>query len=211
MATRVAITGKMHAGKTTLAKALVVRGFHHYAFANPVKEFSTSVANDVTSMALYRMDDLEFPREVTIHWTRGVVDERKSIFRPLHQWIGSFVRNNVDKDAWVKIMARSLPPSSSSTRIVIDDLRYLNEAQMLKDLGFTIVRVDRPKELRRRSVLQAFYKDTGRWPKDQELEDILNHESEVEVPLIQADVEICNDFRDTDYLESWAVILDVDR
>ena len=51
------------------------------------------------------------------------------------------LRNNFDKDVWVKSLQNKILKCSG--RIVVPDVRFLNEAKMIKDLGGFLLRVDR--------------------------------------------------------------------
>jgi len=113
----VAFTGKMGSGKSTAAKTLEEFGFERFSFATKLKE----LAEDLFEM--------------------------KEKDRKLLQDFGSALRE-IDQDVWVKYLMRKIGlcvfrciEDKQPARIVIDDLRYLNEAHILKQNGFILVRL----------------------------------------------------------------------
>ena len=118
---RIALSGKAGSGKTTLAKRLVEDfGFARLSFAGALKE-------ELTSLLGLGLPEFE-------------ADKRK--WRPLLQVWGS-ARRDVSEGYWVRKLLVRLPVNRGSP-VVIDDLRYENEAQALKREGFYLVRLDCP-------------------------------------------------------------------
>jgi dephospho-CoA kinase len=116
---KVALTGKMAAGKDTLAAYLIENyRFERYAFADPIRDLCRRLFPD-------RME--------------GGKD------RELLQKVGQFMRT-IDSDVWVKALFRKieedLPVLEKLKRnIIVTDLRQPNEFERLKAEGFYIVRV----------------------------------------------------------------------
>ena len=69
-------------------------------------------------------------------------------------------------------------------KVVITDGRQFNEAEKLREEGFLIIKVTTPEELRLKRM-----KELG----DVFSPEQLNHETELQVDMIQADIEIIND------------------
>ena len=117
--TIIGITGKAGSGKTTAAKVLVDRGFMKLSFATPVKEIAKMFGWD------------------------GKKDDRG---RRLLQLIGTEIGRWYDDRIWVKKMAQRILDIEETnkyyqdqTMIVIDDVRFDNEAKLIKELdGFVI-------------------------------------------------------------------------
>ena len=66
--------------------------------------------------------------------------------REILQKVGTdLFRNNFDKDVWVKIMKRRIE-ASPETSVVFSDLRFVNECEMVQELGGTIIRLKRGPE-----------------------------------------------------------------
>lgn len=191
---KIAIVGKMHAGKTTLANMLVERSYTRMAFADPVKEIAAEMLNKF----LYCMnDDRAFGLD-SINAEKGHPAIRgllqlvgtelgRQWYGPDTIWIDMFK----DRIEALDELDRSfdLPPE---VRIVNDDCRFVNESVALKELGFTIVKLRRPEDERVASIIAALKKqnkDASPQEISRQLEKILGHGSETEVDNIAYDYE----------------------
>jgi len=116
--TRIALSGKAGSGKTALAKRLAADfGFQHMSFARRLKE-------ELAELLDVSMFDFE---------------DDKTRWRALMQEWGS-ARRYQSEGYWIrKLLVRV--PEDRSKRIVVDDLRYQNEARVLKREGFVLVRL----------------------------------------------------------------------
>jgi len=114
---RITFTGKAGAGKTLAANHLVNRyGFVKYSISSKIKE----IAKDLFGM------------------------ENKD--RRLLQDIGTKMRE-IKPTVWVDYLIRQIERDTSSPGfsyrgIVVDDLRFLNEAELLRRNGFFIVKIE---------------------------------------------------------------------
>jgi len=112
---RMAFSGKMHVGKTTSADYLVQKyGFIKLSFAGKLKE----IARDL------------FPEQF----------ECGQKPRKLLQDLGMKMRE-IDQDVWVNYVLRIVRSLPKESKIVIDDLRFMNEYKALKNEGFFVVRI----------------------------------------------------------------------
>jgi len=134
---RIAFCGKLCSGKTTLAQHIqTLCKTHHQidvqrvAFGDGVK----SVAKEYFQM------------------------QEKDKDRVLLTQIGTAMRA-IDNDVWVHYVRNHITQSSQQ-HWVVDDVRYENEYDMLKELGFRVIRLDisRDEQLQR---IQALYPDTS--------------------------------------------------
>jgi dephospho-CoA kinase len=95
---------------------------------------------------------------------------------------------------WIdKLVARI--EHSWYTRLVNDDCRFPNEADALKNVGFTLIRIQRPEEERLESVRTSIRTaDPSLTPEQVEkrLEETQNHPSETEQRFIMADITLYN-------------------
>lgn len=128
MTVRIAISGKMGSGKTTLATALRNKypDVHHLSFASPIKEIVESIGIDK--------------------------HEDPYTYRNACQQIGQRVRD-IDPDIWLDQLTYVVECVdnehwSGSANIVVDDVRYKNELRRLKErLGFLTVRLEPPAHI----------------------------------------------------------------
>lgn len=153
-ASPVAICGAAESGKDTLAGLLVsCAGYYRRALADEIKEragallFGGAVnASDPTQRAYF------------LRW----VEAKKHLpaMRTILQTIGNEGRELMGEEVWVKALishlcaVHALPypglfdngtePIFRGLRIVVPDMRYHNEGETLRRLGFTLIRVERP-------------------------------------------------------------------
>lgn len=116
----VAFSGKAGCGKSTITKNLVRDyGFVRMSFAEKLKE----ICNEL------------FPQ---------IMKKPKEEHRRLLQLFGCFCRL-LQGDCWIHIVVNEI---GDLDRVVIDDLRFVNEYQILRTLCFKIIRIERDKKLR---------------------------------------------------------------
>ena len=119
-----AISGKSRSGKDTIADYLTKYGFTKYSFAKPLKEMAISCFG-CTSDEVY--------------------NTKPSNVRNCLISLGKAGRD-YDLNFWVN---KCLSKIEKDELAVISDLRYLNEAEILKKNGFILIRVNRDVEDRR--------------------------------------------------------------
>lgn len=163
----IAIVGKMYAGKTTLAEALVQHhGYTRVAMAGPLKQLALlAYGENVVKDKEYAVTDLE-TGEVAFKSGRAIL-----------QGIGQSIKS-VDRDIWLKIFIGDTAQMGREP-YVVDDVRFGFEAEYLRQAGWAIVKVATPDDVR----IQRAKSSTGRVPTEAEL----NHESENEVDNIDFD------------------------
>lgn len=122
---RIAITGKMRSGKSTISDYLVYsRGFRSISFADDLKHYANEIFD-------YLIGGDSKPRR-------------------LYQEFGQKMRE-IDPDIWIKraeIAMRVYEDMRSTRGIVIDDLRQPNEYDWARANGFTIIRVSASEDTR---------------------------------------------------------------
>lgn len=127
---------KARSGKDTIASYLVNNyGFVQESFAEPLKE---KIGRDICG----------FSSKQLYGELKEVVDPRYNMTpRQMLQKIGTdAMRDVVHIDFWVIPMRRKLEEHIRNGRsVVVSDCRQLNEAQMIKNLGGMLWRVDREK------------------------------------------------------------------
>lgn len=182
----IALVGKMHEGKSTVAGILAEDyGYGIWHFAMPVKELADAALNHIIDPRLREM-------------TGKMLTPTKAMNRPFYQGVGARGRA-YDPGIWIKQLGASFSRGGSPRGIVIDDMRYLNEAAWTKVREFAVIRIQRPEDERLASIKKSFNMDYGRDPYEWELLAMLNHESETEVDKIEWEILIKND-EDIPYL-----------
>ena len=184
---KIALTGKMRAGKSTVADHLTVYyGFAQFAFGDALKSFA--------------------------HEIFGKPKEKD---RNLYQWFGQTMRSR-DPDVWVRHLDNSIREyidfvnendgpfyvkryrDSLPKNIVITDLRQPNEYDYCRREGYTIIRVNCPEEIRIERMIAA---------GDRFDQTMLDHETERYVDKFDVDYEIDNSGRWIDMAEQVDVIM----
>ena len=140
----IGISGKIGSGKTALAEELVkLTGFVRVSFADPVKQEVSQIYG--------------VPLEFCYHHKQWACQLREKYFidgveytppqttvRDLLQWHGTEVRRKQDLAYWTKQMKGRLNElwDNDCPWIVIDDVRFEDEAWFVKDNGGILVRID---------------------------------------------------------------------
>lgn len=124
----IGICGAKRAGKNTLADALAVNlSLDHVSFAGPLRSFVADILGE-------NLATLEAVKETPISWLDGVTP------RQMMQTIGTeWGRMMIHPELWLRSLLRRIPPSGA----VISDVRFENEAKLIKDHGGVLIRVIR--------------------------------------------------------------------
>jgi dephospho-CoA kinase len=161
---KIALTGKLRAGKDELARHLYIRhGFDRVAFGDALKKNA----------------------HATFPWVSEF-----SKPRALYQSYGQLMRQ-IDPDVWIKHAERAVKGAidfrvntgAEQIGVVITDLRQPNEYEWARNNGYTIIRVTAPDEDR---IARA--KIAG----DDFNEADLEHETESHIDSFDCDYEIHN-------------------
>jgi dephospho-CoA kinase len=161
---RIAFCGFMGSGKSTVAQILEMKyGFKRYSFASKLKEIIKELYN---------------------------VDKNHPNFRIIAQSFADATLR-IDPYTWIRFLCSRID-QENPWRCVVDDLRFVREAQALKQLGFTIVRLKCSLSTLKKRNPSGFCSTT------------LNHPSEIEHKKIVSDYVL-----DTDMdLEDFSIHLD---
>ena len=164
--TIIGIAGLARQGKSTLAAALVEQGWTEVTFAGPLKA-------GVCAMLKITPEELEGHKSKPLPWL-GVTT------RKVLQAVGTdAMRNRVSRDVWTVLAKREIDRLSREgvTKIVVSDVRFNDEAEMLLRRGAVIWRVTRHRQ--------------DRWERFHAW--LLGHASERGIDRRLVDVEIEND------------------
>ena len=124
----VGIIGKFNTGKDTVADVCQKQGYVRHAFADPVKEIVHSLFG--------------IPRSVL--W--GDSEMRTGEVRKMLQGLGTDYARSIRPAVWVDKMREQLKRSEEQQAygVVIPDVRFVNEAELLNGLGATLIYITRP-------------------------------------------------------------------
>ena len=126
---------KMGSGKDALADCLVAEhGYVKYRFADAVKDVATAMFGCAYS-TMNSQDGKNSIEPIT-----------GRVLREVLQIIGESARTGFGSTVWIRILLAKIDESSDQN-IVIPDLRYRNEFEVLKGRGI-VCRIDRPREKR---------------------------------------------------------------
>lgn len=130
---RIAFSGKMLVGKTTAANALVKElGFQKMSLADELKSVGQDIGSWIHDMRMFNPGSLP-----------ALVDKTHPYGRAWLQWLGQRMRR-VYQDVWVQALFQRLP---NDRDVVVDDVRFLNEAIALARHGFVLARIEIPPEI----------------------------------------------------------------
>jgi hypothetical protein len=129
----IGLTGRKGCGKSSVAAILArVHDFHIRSFASPIKEMLEAMG--IPKNYIYDADDKEKP----------VPGFGKSA-RYMMQALGTeFGRHLVHPDVWIRALKNKLDRMAGD--VVIDDVRFENEARMIHAYGGMILRIERPHQ-----------------------------------------------------------------
>ena len=168
----IAFTGYKGSGKTTASKYLItVQDYEKLSFASPLKNICKEVFG-FTEEQLYGSEK----ETVDPFWN---IEPRKvlqivgtELFR---KELGRHIPN-IGEDIWTKCLQKKIM-NNPNAHFVIDDLRFPNEAELIRSLGGKIIRIHRPG-----TVCDG-------------------HDSEKYVDHIQSDLDIMNNGTETELHE----------
>lgn len=133
----IGLAGPARSGKSTAAEHLVgTYLLEHYAFADPLRD---------GLMAIFNLDQTDFEgnrKEQPLAWLPRSP-------RQLMQSLGTeWARNTVHPDVWVMLAEQNLDYITKSLGAVIgfvvSDVRFENEAALIRQRGGTIIHIFRP-------------------------------------------------------------------
>lgn len=133
----IGFTGKKQAGKSTAAAFLVDQGYVKHSFADPLRD----MANVLLTALGFSEADIKHYYD---HKENPILGINTSM-RYLLQTLGTeWGRSHVDPDLWVKCEQARLEKMFPEERIVYDDVRFENEAALIRSYGGLIVHIWRP-------------------------------------------------------------------
>jgi len=142
----IGVCGFIGSGKDTIADILIKeRGFIKLSFASALKDAVSVIFG-------WNRDMLEGATKESREWREKIDDwwsQRLNIptLTPrwvLQRWGTDILRDKFHQDIWLASLERKIMSFPSETSIVITDCRFPNEIALLKNLGATMIQVNRP-------------------------------------------------------------------
>ena len=165
----IGITGKIGAGKSTLANILRNYGYLEYSFATPLKQIGEIFGFSKESLYGSQEDKLKIHEKWGISARYFLQKLGTDIFRiSLKEKIPEM---KINSSIWIELFKLNYNPS---VKTVISDVRFLDEAKAIKELGGIIIKIER---------------NNNRFDLSSELN---THVSEIEMEQIQPDFIIQN-------------------
>lgn len=131
----IGIVGQKGSGKDTFAGFLP--GFRNVKFADPLKDMMRTLLSfdsDADVEAMVEGDLKELPAVVLCH----------SSPRHAMQTLGTEWRDLIDRHLWSNIFrTRVAPLLKEGTPVVCTDVRFLHEADLVRNMGGSLIRVTR--------------------------------------------------------------------
>lgn len=123
---RIAFTGKMRSGKDTATDYLVRKGFRKLSFADPIRELASKV----------------YGTEQT--------NERRRFMQDIGQ-----AGRKINPNVWIQPVANTVK-QFPEVQFTINDVRFENELNALRWLGFVVYRIVAPESLRVQRYIDTF-------------------------------------------------------
>ncbi|WP_406324101.1 hypothetical protein [Streptomyces niveus] len=139
----VGIIGRARVGKDTAGEWFVKnRGYKRVSFADPLRELALRL-NPIVDVIDYG-DDVEVLSELVDRRGWETAKDRNPEVRRILQELGAGVRA-IDPEFWLRTaLAKVTEANENGQPVVITDVRYPNEADSLRRVGFHLVHIDRP-------------------------------------------------------------------
>lgn len=135
----IGLTGPAGSGKSTAAEYLErEHGYKRMRFATPLKDalrrvLRAALVDDHTIERMIEGDLKEVPQTVLLGRTPRYAMQRLGT-----EW----GRHCIGDNFWVNLLRHATAALPDDTRIVVEDVRFLNEAMMLRENGGKIIRMD---------------------------------------------------------------------
>lgn len=129
----IGLSGRARVGKDTAAWALAPLGFARVAFADPMREMLRCLG----------LTDADMEGEAKERPVRHL----GLSYRRLAQTLGTEWGRSLDPDLWVNVAMRRIDDlTSTGQHVVVTDVRFDNEATLIRSLGGMVWRIERDVE-----------------------------------------------------------------
>lgn len=147
---RIAFCGPRGTGKTTLAEYLALHhGFTRMSLAAPIKRIITECPKDSYErhQFLWRWAEELFPGRFMLQARFATEAGHLFVTEKDHgrraQQLGTDIGRALDPEVWIRYLLEHLPAGP----VAVDDVRFPNECERLRDAGFTLIRLVAPADV----------------------------------------------------------------
>lgn len=133
----IGLSGFARSGKDTVGRLLGAYGYAPLSLADPIREALQIIDPMVLAQGRQEYGLAEYIEEYG--WEEA--KDRNPRVRPLMQRTGDAMKKVVGEDVWIRAALSKMVPGKS---YVITDVRFDLEAEVLREAGAVIVRIDRP-------------------------------------------------------------------
>lgn len=178
----IGLTGTAGVGKDTVRAFLEEHGFNGMAFADPIRDMIRTLMTGCGIDDAY-MDSRDLKE--------SIIPELGVSYRHMAQTLGTEFGRNLHSDFWLRLAGAYIADVGESLLgcdFVISDVRFVNEAQWVRDRGGEIWRIVRPG-----------------------IATVRGHVSEFEGNLIDADKVIYNTGSFTELRQAVEIALEADK
>ena len=145
MKPNIALIGKMGSGKTTIANLLA--DYHGYT--------RVSLADAVRYVASIAYGPIDYNMSYTVTLPDGTKSSLTG--RQVLQRVGTdAIRDNIDKDFWIKALIQRLNITPNGGPWVVDDCRFDNEIRAMQAMGWLTIQVKVNEEARLDRILRLY-------------------------------------------------------
>ena len=168
----IGFTGKAGVGKDTAGGYLRLKQWKHYSFALPLKRVvATLLGLPLAAMEMREIKDKPLEKPIRLQEedadrimeaiphpilghsmadkVREACDGKEfNTVRELLQFIGTDIgRDIINKDIWTNITKDAVNNLKKDNNVVITDVRFENEKDVIKDMGGYVIEIQRKTEL----------------------------------------------------------------
>lgn len=139
----IGITGKMGSGKSTISEYIKSIGFEEYSFSTPLKQIGEIL--DFSSTQLYGSQEQKL--EIHPHWNISSREFLQKVGTDLFRDMLPIVIPNmkIRDSIWIELFR--IKYNRKRTNYVISDVRFLDEAKAIRDMGGIIFKTIRKNEV----------------------------------------------------------------
>lgn len=135
----IGFSGEMGVGKDEAAKALLGLGYQRIAFGDALK----SMAMHGLGLTWDQVHGSQEEKAKELEWLRPGNSPRRILQTLGTEW----GRELIDPNLWVEVVRRAVLARPGGL-VVIPDVRFENEAEMIRDMGGTVIHVRRGQQKR---------------------------------------------------------------